>query len=142
DGILYLGDVEHPEGSGLITDTDFPYPFPYARHRLPVARLKALLNLVELDASLFTRRLGKSPQLLKGVPDKFELLHVSHAPLYQNLYSPASRRSEMWCAPAILHLCTMALPITEFTGGSFPAVKLVNGPLDKLRVVEAETRPQ
>ena len=41
-----------------------------------------------------------------------------------------------------MQFCTSALSVTKLPGGPFPAVKLINGTLDELRIVEAETRPQ
>lgn len=64
NGILYFGDVKHSECPGLVADANFAHPLSYTRHRLPIARLKTLLHLVQLNAGFLSGCLREIPQLL------------------------------------------------------------------------------
>jgi len=62
-----MGDVEDAKRSILITYAYFPNARPYRRHRLPVARLKSQLDLVQLNTRFFPCAFGKPPQLFQRV---------------------------------------------------------------------------
>ncbi|WQO70789.1 hypothetical protein U8C40_39170 (plasmid) [Sinorhizobium medicae] len=66
----------------------------YTRHRLPIARLKTLLNLVQLNAGFLSGCLRKIPQSLQGISEENQFLHLGRL-LYQNLYK---QTRVLWCS--------------------------------------------
>ena len=83
DGLCKARNIDNPERSGRITNTDFSHARTNARHRFPVIRLVTALDAFKLEAGIATWPLRKLTQAIQRISKKNDLFHC----LYQNRYS-------------------------------------------------------
>jgi hypothetical protein len=72
DGISELGNVDDPERPGCVTNPNFLRTLAHGVHGLPVVRLLAVLNLIELMTCLAPGRKRKGAKIIKGTAPELD----------------------------------------------------------------------
>ena len=70
NGVRESYNVDHTISSNAVADSDLAYPGTDRWHWLPVARIKTLLDLLQLVTSLAARILWEVAQSIQGISMK------------------------------------------------------------------------
>jgi hypothetical protein len=90
-------EVNHPVGTAVVPDADFPHAPPDIWHRLPIGRFEALLDEVKLVADLVAYTIRELAQAFNRISVKLQRLLPTHGDLYRFRYqeSKAGRYQQL-----------------------------------------------
>ena len=93
DGISELGNVDDPERPGCVTNPNFLHTLAHGVHGLPVVRLLAVLNLIELMTSLAPGWKRKSAKIIKGTAPELDGFGIDYSHTIQSFVCRSKRVS-------------------------------------------------
>ena len=93
DGISELGNLDDPERPGCVTNPNFLRTLTHGVHGLPVVRLLAVLNLIELMTCLAPGRKRKSAKIIKGTAPELDRSGIGRAHTIQSFVYRSKRVS-------------------------------------------------